>query len=377
MRQMIFPLLFLILTGGNAFSSKIIKIPAFDRTILLGKLDLPPGPVKTLVIYVNGTGPNTYDNHRNIEGQVFNYFDLFAHEFNARNVAFYRYCTRGTTPSDKAPYFDTVDKAKYSSYLPENEVKDIESMITFLKKEPRLKQAQVVLLGWSEGTIIAPLVAERKNVPVAALLLAGYANENMKDLINWQLSGGSSMVFYRKYFDTDQDGLISPQEYKADPKKVISTVLGKTSFSNIDINHDGYIDSEDFKVILTNRNQQVFRAIETGDDDWIWSHFFRVTSLWAREHFKLRANKDLLPELDLPIYILQGIEDMNVPYEGALDIEERFKQAGKHNLKVFLFKNHDHDLNYMLFPIKGEIPEGIQKIFDVVESIDKGTEIKD
>lgn len=56
-------------------------------------------------------------------------------------------------------------------------------MITELKKNEKLKNAKIVLLGWSEGTIIAPLVAERNNVEISSLMLAGYCNEKCRTLL--------------------------------------------------------------------------------------------------------------------------------------------------------------------------------------------------
>jgi len=38
--------------------------------------------------------------------------------------------------------------------------------------------------------LIAAMVAERKVEEVDGLLLFGYANDNMLDIIKWQLSGG-------------------------------------------------------------------------------------------------------------------------------------------------------------------------------------------
>ena len=37
--------------------------------------------------------------------------------------------------------------------------------------------------------------------------------------------------------------------------------------------------------------------------------------------------------------------------------------------KCFVLKGRDHDLNYMLWPVKKTISEGIQKIFDVAGEI--------
>ncbi|WP_315822040.1 hypothetical protein [Paraflavitalea speifideaquila] len=54
-----------------------------------GKLDLPAnGAIRQLVIFIHGTGPATYLDRRKAGDSTFNYFDLFAREFNKRNIAF-------------------------------------------------------------------------------------------------------------------------------------------------------------------------------------------------------------------------------------------------------------------------------------------------
>ena len=182
--------------------------------------------ISTLVIFVPGTGPNTYDNHRLVGDKEFNYYDLFAQELGKKQVGFFRYNTRGVDIGDQPPMYDSINMNEYKKYTPENQAKDIEIMITELKKNEKLKNAKIVLLGWSEGTMIAPLVAERNNVEISSLMLAGYCNEKMQDIIEWQLSGDSSMIFYCRYFDTDFDGVISKQEFEEDPYGLVKTTLG-------------------------------------------------------------------------------------------------------------------------------------------------------
>ena len=110
-------------------------------------------------------------------------------------------------------------------------------------------------------------------------------------------------------------------------------------------------------------------AVEKGDDAWIWANFFRVTSAWLKEYFALEPNKTRLQRIDLPIYVFHGEDDANVSVAGVADLQARFAQEGKPNLQCFVFKGHDHDLNYMLWPVKKTIPEGIRKIFDVAGEI--------
>jgi pimeloyl-ACP methyl ester carboxylesterase len=78
------------------------------------------------------------------------------------------------------------------------------------------------------------------------------------------------------------------------------------------------------------------------------------------------ANREVLPRLDIPIYIFQGTEDRNVPMQGALDIKDTFKELGKTNLVVHVFPGCDHDLNYMTYPLGKGLSEGFQEIFRTI-----------
>jgi pimeloyl-ACP methyl ester carboxylesterase len=375
MKKYSFLLIFAIAISASALrASEIVKIALSDGETMTGKLDLPPGdgPVRELVLFIAGTGPNTYLNPRKLGKVEFNYYDLFVDEFAKRGVGFFAYNRRGVEIGDTPPYYDKVDPEKYKKYLPGVESKDIGTAIAHLRALPRLKAAKIVLLGWSEGTILAAMAAENADNKIGALFLAGYAHENMSDIITWQLSGEPSIINIRKYFDADKDNAITKSEYEsasAAATYMRTNAFKGAKFEDIDVDKSGKIDAADFKIINSGRLKAVMAAAEKGDDAWIWANFFRVTSAWLKEYFALEPNKTRLLRLDLPIYVFHGEDDANVSVAGVRDLQARFAQKGKTNLQCFVFKGHDHDLNYMLWPVKKTIPEGIQKIFDVAGEI--------
>ena len=129
-------------------SSEIISITSFDGYTFDGKLDIPSdNSISKLVVFANGSGPTTYDNHRENGNLKFDYFDLFAEEFAKRDIAFFRFNSRGVTPGDEPPYFANINEEAYQTYLPSNEVRDLEVVISSLKQDRRLKDAKVYLLG--------------------------------------------------------------------------------------------------------------------------------------------------------------------------------------------------------------------------------------
>jgi pimeloyl-ACP methyl ester carboxylesterase len=354
------------------YSSEIIKIQLSDGETIKAKLDLPENgsEVTLIIIFVPGTGPNTYLNKRKFGNIEFNYYDLFATEFNKRGIGFLAYNRRGVEIGDQPPFYDKIDSAKYLKYTPLREVFDIESIISNLKKDKRFKQSKIVLLGASEGTIIASIVADRTVERVDGLLLFGYANDNLYDVIKWQLSGAASIINLRKYFDTNKDNAFSREEYESvDSIAVLARakILNNATFESLNIEKDGVIDYKDFAPKTISFFEYLAKMIDTGNDTWIWKNYFRVTSSWLKAHFQLEANKTRLLRIDIPIFIFHGVNDANVPVEGVYDIQSRFRKAHKTNLQCYIFNGHDHDLNYIAWPYKNQISEGLNSIFNASE----------
>ena len=53
------------------------------------------------------------------------------------------------------------------------------------------------------------MVAERKKVKIDALLLHGYAHDNMFDIIKWQNNnGGGAMIMINSVFDRNDDDAV-------------------------------------------------------------------------------------------------------------------------------------------------------------------------
>lgn len=354
------------------FGEEIFEVRLSDGESIIGRLKLPSDKDKIplLVVFVHGTGPNTYLNKRKIGNTEFNYFDLFADEFNKRGIGFFTYNRRGIEIGNTPPYYDKIDSAKYSKYLPITEAEDIEAIISKLKHDERFLNSKIALLGCSEGTIIASMVADRKVEKIDALLLFGYANDNLFDIIKWQYSGKSSIINLRKYFDTNKDNMISKDEYESIDSIAVmgrTRVLRNASFESLDMVKDSILDFRDFASKTIPYFEYLLKMIDSDNDAWIWQNYFRVKIRWLKEHFQLEANKTRLLRIDVPIYIFHGIEDANVPVEGVYDIQSRFRQANKTNLKCFIFEGHNHDLNYLDWPFEHRISKGLNSVFNVSE----------
>lgn len=350
--------------------TEILTIQSRDGHRLTGKLDLPADmPVEKLVVFVNGSGPNTYDNKRDKgDGTCFNFYDLFASELTDRKIGFFRYNTRGCSDGDQPPFYCTVDPDEYRTYYPETCSCDLEDWILHLQGDQRINGAGILLFGWSEGTMIAPMTALRGNVSIDALLLAGYTNKTIEEVLDWQQHGNGDLIFYRQYFDQNSDGIITREEFEADPNGVRQAL--SLSFDELDLNGDGLLTLEDFALSKEQSRRDIFHAIDTWDDDWLREHYpVLLTSKWFHEHKKLPPNRETLPKLTLPIHIFQGVMDSNTPVEDTYDIRDTFAKLGKDNLTVHIYPGANHNLNYEQWLFGGGMPQGLLDIFSVCEAL--------
>ena len=136
------------------------EILSFDGYNLTGRLSLPAESesIDKLVIYVHGTGPNTYLMRRqNSEaGYRFNVLDFYADKFVEDGTVFFSYSTRGVAlgenPNPLAPDA-VIDAEGYRTYTPQNVAMDLINIIDTLKEDPRLSDAKVILYGASAITL--------------------------------------------------------------------------------------------------------------------------------------------------------------------------------------------------------------------------------
>ncbi|MPM80777.1 hypothetical protein SDC9_127827 [bioreactor metagenome] len=192
---------------------QILNICSYDGYPLDVRICLPEsGICGKIILFVNGSGPMTYTTKRQLpDGRLFNYFDVFAEELTKRNIGFCSYSQRGVSDGDTPPYFVDINDEAYKKYLPNNSVSDIENIVAYLRKT--YPGVRVILLGWSEGSNLASLVVLGGKAKISALMLAGYSNENLRDILIWQLSGNSTLIFWRHLFDYDRKGYITESDF--------------------------------------------------------------------------------------------------------------------------------------------------------------------
>lgn len=344
-------------------------VTSFDGYPLEVCLWLPKeADFEKLCLFINSSGPHTCINTFSWQGNPVDYQNLFAEQFTKNNIAYCTYSTRGITMAGESPLYYNYCQEAYKQYLPSVSVRDIEMILQALKRE--LKWKKTLLLGQSEGTILAPIVALSEVANISALLLTGYCHENLKDNLHWQLNGNAEYTAWSHLLDTAKKGYISKEDFAQASPEIKNALFGPAAFEEIDANKDGVINLEDARPRSLPHLENMLRAIEENDDGWLRNnHGVLLTSGWFKEHFALPATKDVLPKLSIPVFIFQGEADSMTPAHYIPMVKERFAAEGKANLHAEIFKGHSHDLNYFEFVIHNKISKGLQSIFQTAASL--------
>lgn len=129
---------------------------------LAGTLTLPDRDSDTVVLMIHGSGP--HDRNENIPGQALDIFNTLAADLAARDVASFRYDKRGCGASSGD--FQTAGISDFTA--------DAEAALAALRDGRLGTFRRVLLLGHSEGTIIAADIAGRDAAVAGLVLLAPF-----------------------------------------------------------------------------------------------------------------------------------------------------------------------------------------------------------
>ena len=141
---------------------------------LAGTLTVPEGPGPfPAVLLVPGSGP--VDRDSNVKRLPLDVTGQLARALAGAGLATLRYDKRGVGASTgefrSAGFLDGAD--------------DAEAALELLATTPRVDPGRVLVLGHSEGALLAGMVAARSGVPAGVVLLSGSATPG-EELLRWQ-----------------------------------------------------------------------------------------------------------------------------------------------------------------------------------------------
>lgn len=214
-----------------------------------------------LVVMVHGSGPT--DRNSNVKGMPMNIFKELSNVVAQEGFASIRYDKRGIGGS-KGDFYETGVQ---------DLIDDALAALEFAKKHPNIDSENVILLGHSEGSILAPYVNEK--VPVDGIILLAGTAEPLADTMTWQREEIMKDVRSVKGF---QGWLL--RLLKVDEK-------------------------------ITKMNDELYNALNASDEPVIKYKGKKINAKWNREHVHYDVSQPLA-KVTCPVLAITGTKDVNV-----------------------------------------------------------------
>ena len=295
------------------------------------------------------------------KGKTFNYYDLYRTKLTDMGIGHFSYEGRGIRMGGDLPRYEKIDRKIYNTSTLDNKVRDILAAIATLRKRDGIKETPILLMGASEGTLLAAEAAVRQPDEVSGLVLYGVLVTNLRETFRYIMSGGAFLK-YEKSMDTDGNGDITKAEW--------DKVVQDTPYSQADTNKDGTFNVKDMEVLT----KKYLDAIDADDFEVLqaWaktSAAVAVPDNWFKDHFQHRPNREFLSKLDIPVGCFHGDMDAMTPIASVQKLEAKAKESGLANLEFHYFKGLDHSLNVGQYFLNGKLPAGHQAIFKFIDRI--------
>jgi len=349
-------------TANADFLMEEINFRTHDGFSMFGKLVLPRSTPRAIVISVQTAEGATVDMKRPLgKGKTFNYYDLYRTKLTEMRIGHFSYEGRGIRMGGDLPRYEEIDHQIYNTSTLENKVRDILAAIATLRRKDGLKKTPILLMGASEGTLLAAEAAARQPDEVSGLVLYGVLATNLRETFRYIMSGGAFLK-YEKSMDLDGDGDITKTEW--------DEVVKDTAFSQADTNKDGIFNVKDMEVLT----KKYLDAIDANDfevlQEWAkTSAAVAVPDNWFKDHFQHQTSWDFLSKLDIPVGCFHGDMDAMTPIAAVRQLEAKAMESGLTKMEFHYCKGLDHSLNVGRYFANGKLPQGHQAIFKFIDHI--------
>ncbi|HEX8746276.1 MAG TPA: alpha/beta fold hydrolase [Pyrinomonadaceae bacterium] len=280
--------------SGAPFTAEEVGVDAKGFK-LAGTLLLPKTGKRPFPAVVMSTGSGQQERDSNIPGLAgYRPFRQIAEYLAARGIAVLRADDRGVGSSGGRDTLGAVTTFDFAD--------DVRAQVAYLRSRPDIDPSRIVVIGHSEGGVIAPLVAASDARLAGVVLMAGTAKTG-EEVLRFQLN-----------YATENNPTLS-EEAKA--KRRAET--------------EGFI-----RAIKENGDVSKYPAMLRG-----------LSSAWGRT-FITYDPLTTIRKVRQPMLILQGALDRQVTAEQARMLEEAARKSGNKNVTVRVFPN----LNHLFLPAR-------------------------
>lgn len=297
---------------GKELFVTIESIVSIQGTLTIPAYDAATYPA---ILLIGGTGKGDRDG--NVRGLPLRLYKDLADYFTSLGFATFRYDKRGTHKSEGNYYETGVTDL----------IDDGVACVRFLKEHPQIDPKRIVIVGHSEGALLAPAIYVRESV--ANLILLSGAAEPSKTLLPKQM------------------------------KMAVKELEAASGFR-------GWL----YRFLklpqrMQKQNEAVMEKIQQSSKPVMRIKGVKVNAKWIREQFQYNA-VEYLERVECPVLAITGDKDIQVPPEQARDIAEY--AAGEAEWNIIPNMNHilrevdkDHTMLGLMKEYKGLVNKGIQE----------------
>ncbi len=284
-----------------------------DGVQLAGTLTIPvserPCPA---VVMISGSGPQDRDetllDHKP--------FWVIADHLSRRGIAVLRFDDRGTGAS----------KGDFASATSENVANDVEAAFDSLKKDARIAENSIGLIGQSEGGMIAPIVAARRDDVAFIVLLAG-TGVNGKEIL---LSQGQ-LILRAEGVKDDRLLKVQRETQLALIETILDAASGTANAALVEI------AMKRLAKVLPEESQQ-----EDALKDSVAAGIERINSPWFR-FFLTYEPASQLQRVKCPVLAINGENDVQVdPKLNLPAIRAALEKGGNSRFRTIEFPGMNH-----------------------------------
>ena len=233
---------------------------------------------------------------------------------------------------------------------------DAEKALKVLATQPEVDSKRLSLIGHSEGTMIAPIIAIDNPTKVKNIILMGTVAHNLRDLLHYQVVSVPE-TYARQVLDKNHTGLISIQRMAKDP--VLSHIFVPSSV------YLTFLRTNDTKVITNylinkfgsntiepgyvNIDKQLKPALVNSYKNISTFNQSRCNNLegcpvWYRSHFRLVPTLNIIGNVSnsTSILLLNGENDKDTPVQQAFLLQQRLTDVNHPDHTLITYPNLGH-----------------------------------
>jgi len=273
---------------------------------LSGTLALPEGTTEPVpaVLFIHGSGP--IDRDGNAPGMKMDAYRQLAHALASAGIGSLRYDKRGSGQSqgasEKASKNDLVDDAR--------------AALAALRAAEGIDPQRCFLIGHSEGSYLAPVIAI-EDPDLAGLVLLGAAAQSLDQVTRWQVE---SLAQMQGMGDDEVAETLAQQDQYIAFVKESSGEWGDYSVEKLQ-QAMPWLDEEAARQLLATP----------------------LSLAWLREHY-LDNPLDAIRRVSCPVLILNGEKDLQIPAAEAELLRTTLEEAGNEDVTTLILP----DLNHLL-----------------------------